>query len=284
MPTAPSHGGAALSIAAVGDIHSDSSNPNSTATAAEAAKAEIILGLGDYQYPDGSMSDFNTYFDRSGWGANVPKLYPVLAPNHDQYWRAGSTMNYFNGGGASGYKAPVILSPQQSYSFDRNGWHFMAINGACYVDTANCSTSAVLRWVEADLAAHPAQCTIAYWHQPYFTSTTSGHGQFTEFRPVVDALHAGGVDVVLQGHQHDYERFAPQTPGRVADPNGMRAFVVGTGGIGFYGFRDIAPNSVTRSDSTYGVLRMTLREGEYDWQFVRTGGTSYNDSGVGTCH
>jgi acid phosphatase type 7 len=101
----------------------------------------------------------------------------------------------------------------------------------------------------------------------------------------VQALYDAGVDVVLQGWNHNYERFAPQTPQRVADPaHGIRAFVVGTGGIGFYPFKDTAANSEARSDSSFGVLHMTLRDGSYDWQFQTTGGTPFTDAGSGTCH
>jgi hypothetical protein len=103
-------------------------------------------------------------------------------------------------------------------------------------------------------------------------------------KPIVRLLQARGVDIVLQGHNHNYERFAPQTADRVASRRGMQAFVVGTGGIGFYAFKDRAANSVKRTDSTYGVLRLTLGKGRYRWQFVRTGGTAFADSGTARCH
>jgi acid phosphatase type 7 len=228
------------------------------------------------------MSDYNAYFNKD-WGKNVHKMYPVLAPTHDQNW-TGDPVRYFNGGGASGYKAPVTLSNHQSYSFTKGSWHFVAIDDSCYRDTTHCSTSALLSWVKADLAAHPNKCTVAYWHQAYFTSTAE-HAPFTDIKPVVDALYAAGVDLALQGHNHNYEAFAPQTPGRVRDDaKGIRAFVVGTGGIGFYKFLNTAPNSTARTDSSYGVLQLTLRDGGYDWRFQNTGGTAFTNSGTGTCH
>jgi hypothetical protein len=278
-PAAPA---AVLHIAAVGDIHPPSASRNSAATAAAAANADFILGLGDYQYQTGSLADYNAYFDKD-WGPLVPKIYPVLAPVHDQNW-SGEPVTYWNGGGAHGYKAPVTLANHTSYSFDKGAWHFIAIDDSCYNDTANCSPTALLAWVKADLAAHPSKCTLAYWHQAYFTSD-AGHAPFTAIQPVVQALYDSGVDVVLQAHNHNYERFAPQTPQRVADPaKGIRAFVVGTGGFGFYPFKNTAPNSQARSDSSYGVLRMTLRDGSYDWQFENTGGTAFTDAGTDTCH
>jgi hypothetical protein len=277
-PPAP----AELQIAAVGDIHPPSASSNSAATAAAAANADFILGLGDYQYQSGTLSDYNAYFDKD-WGPLVPKMYPVLAPTHDQNW-TGDPVTYWNGGGAHGYKAPVTLANHTSYSFDKGAWHFIAIDDSCYRDTANCSPTALLAWVKADLAAHPSKCTLAYWHQAYFTSD-AGHAPFTDIQPVVQALYDSGVDVVLQAHNHNYERFAPQTPQRVADPaKGIRAFVVGTGGIGFYPFTDTAANSEARSDSSYGVLQMTLRDGSYDWKFQNTGGTAFTDAGTDTCH
>jgi hypothetical protein len=278
----PAAAPAILHIAAVGDIHPPSASANSAGTAAASASADFILGLGDYQYQTGSLTDYNAYFDKD-WGPLVPKTYPVLAPVHDHAW-GGDPMTYWNGGGAHGYKAPVTLSTHTSYSFDKGAWHFIAIDDSCYNDTTNCSPTALLAWVKADLAAHPSTCTLAYWHQAYFTSDAL-HAPFAQIQPVVQALYDSGVDVVLQGRNHNYERFAPQTPQRVADPaNGIRAFVVGTGGIGFYQFKDTAANSEARSDSSYGVLRMTLRDGSYDWQFQNTGGTAFTDSGTGTCH
>jgi len=282
-PPPPRPPSGSLTVAAVGDIHPCSSSSNAAATAIVAASADLILGLGDYQYDTGILTCYNANFDRD-WGPNVPKTYPVLAPNHDQDWRDADPLHYWNGAGASGYRSPVTLQPHQSYSFDRNGWHFIAIDDSCYRDTGQCSTSALLSWAQADLAAHTNLCTIAYWHQPYWTSPTSVHNRFTDIRPVVDALHAAGVDIVLQAHNHDYERFAPQTPADVADPNGIRAFVVGTGGNGLYSFTGTAVNSVIRQNTAYGVLMLTLSDGTYSWQFARAAGGNFSDSGTGVCH
>jgi hypothetical protein len=265
----------------VGDIQPPSDSANSRATAALAARADLILGLGDYQYESGSMSDYNRWFDRS-WGANVGKMYPVLAPNHDQYWQAGDTLNYWNGGGAGGHRAPVHLRELTPYSFNRDGWHFVALPDACF-RVRGCDTAAIGAWLAADLRANAAQCTVAWFHQAYFTSATSGHDTYDEVRPWVEVLVNHRVDVLLQGHNHDYERFALQNAARGADPNGIHAFVVGTGGIGFYSFRGSAPNSVTRQNDTYGVLAMTLRNGSYSWRFERAAGGGYTDSGSMSC-
>jgi len=272
--------GSVLHVAAVGDIHDEGASSVAVATAAEAAKADFILGLGDYQYDDGAMSKYNSYFDKD-WGPNVPKMYPVLAPNHDQFWKNADPLRYFNGGGAHGYKSPITLQPYTPYSFDKGGWHFIALPDTC-ARTGGCSVSNITSWLQQDLDTHTNRCTIAYWHQPYFTSA-SEHRPEASIKPWVDLLVAKHVDIVLQGHNHLYERFALQNSARQADPNGPQAFVVGTGGRHLDRFKDTAPNSVTRNNRTYGVLQLTLKDGSYDWQFVPVAGGTYTDSGSMNC-
>ena len=279
-PPPPAPTGSVMHVAAVGDIHDERASSVPAATAAEAAKADFILGLGDYQYDDGAMAKYNRYFDKD-WGPNVPKMYPVLAPSHDRFWKNADPLKYFNGGGAHGYKSPITLQPYTPYSFDKGSWHFIALPDAC-ARARGCSISDITSWLEQDLDIHTNHCTIAYWHQPYFTSA-SKHGPEASIRPWVDLLVAKHVDIILQGHNHVYERFAPQNSARRADPNGPQAFVVGTGGKGFDRFRDTAPNSVTRNNSTYGVLQLTLKDGSYDWQFVPVAGGTYTDSGSMNC-
>ena len=140
------------------------------------------------------------------------------------------------------------------------------------------------QWLKADLAAHPAQCTLAYWHRPRFSS--GEHGNQTYMSTIWQDLYNAGADVVLNGHDHDYERFAPQNPSGGADStNGIREFVVGTGGKNHYAFSStIQPNSQVRNMDTYGVLKLTLHPSGYDWQFVPQAGKSFTDSGSGTCH
>jgi hypothetical protein len=138
-------------------------------------------------------------------------------------------------------------------------------------------------WLQQDLAAHPAQCTIAFWHQPRFTSGPTGN--YSVYSTFWTDLYAAGVEIVLNGHEHQYERFAPQTPAQVADPNGIREFVVGTGGIATQKFAaTIQPNSEVRKKGVFGVLELTLHAGSYDWQFMPAAGSTFTDSGSGTCH
>jgi hypothetical protein len=145
-----------------------------------------------------------------------------------------------------------------------------------------CRVDNVTAWLRQDLDAHRNPCAIAYWHQAYFTST-SKHRPEESIRPWVELLVANHVDIVLQAHNHFYERFAPQNAAREPDPDGPQAFVVGTGGKSLDLLKAIAPNSVTRDDLTYGVLQLTLREGSYDWEFVPVEGGTYTDRGSMSC-
>jgi 3',5'-cyclic AMP phosphodiesterase CpdA len=140
------------------------------------------------------------------------------------------------------------------------------------------------RWLRADLAASSAQCTLAIWHHPRFTSGKK-HGNITAAGPLWDALYEAGADVVINGHEHSYERLAPQTPAGVADPaRGLREFVVGTGGSDLSSFGTPLPTSEARNAAVFGVLQLTLRAGTYSWEFVPVAGASFTDSGTGSCH
>jgi hypothetical protein len=144
--------------------------------------------------------------------------------------------------------------------------------------------SAQEQWLKADLAAHPNQCTLASWHEPRFTSG-SEHSNDDSVAPFWDDLYAAGAELVINGHNHQYERFAPQDPSGTADPaRGIREFVVGTGGAGLYSFASPQPNSEVRDDTSHGVLQLTLHPGSYSWRFVPIAGDSFTDSGTATCH
>jgi hypothetical protein len=138
--------------------------------------------------------------------------------------------------------------------------------------------------LRADLAAHPAACTLAYGHKPLFGSG-GAHGNDLTLKALWQALYQANADVVVAGHDHDYERFAPQTPDGIADPaRGIREFVVGTGGKNHRPFGDSKPNSEVRDATAFGVLKLTLKPGGYDWQFIPEAGKTFTDSGSGNCH
>jgi acid phosphatase type 7 len=141
-----------------------------------------------------------------------------------------------------------------------------------------------VRWLRADLAAHPAACTLAYFHGPRFTSGRYGN-ESQDVRPFWDALYAAGADLVLNGHEHFYERFAPQTPDGAYDPaRGIRQFTVGMGGRGRHSIITEAPNSQVAENTTVGVLQLTLSKGSYSWALVRAPAGDIDDSGSGSCH
>jgi len=163
------------------------------------------------------------------------------------------------------------------YSYDLGSWHCKDVGG-CE------SGSPQQRWLRADLASHPVACTLAYWHKPLFSSG-SAHGNDLAMKPLWDALYDANADVVVNGHDHDYERFAPQTPDGVSDAvRGIREFVVGTGGKNLRPFGTAKPNSEVRDFSAFGVLKLILKPNGYDWQFIPEEGKTFTYSGSGVCH
>jgi hypothetical protein len=147
-----------------------------------------------------------------------------------------------------------------------------------------CSASSPqAQWLRGDLVANPSLCTLAYWHHPVFTS--GEHGNDPSMRPAFQILYDSNADLVINGHDHDYERFAPQTPSGTADPaRGIREIVVGTGGAKLRPFATIRPNSEVRDANTWGVLKLTLNPDSYSWQFVPVAGQTFSDSGTTSCH
>jgi calcineurin-like phosphoesterase family protein len=232
-----------------------------------------VLTLGDNQYEDGSLAKFRASFDPT-WGRLKPLLRPTPG-NHDYDFGWRGYHQYF--GAAAG-------EPGKGwYSFDLGAWHLIALNSSCEAAGGCGPGSPQARWLAADLAAHPGRCILAYWHHPRFSS--GRHGGILATTVFWKDLYAAGADVVLNGHDHVYERFAPQTPGGAADPaRGIRQFVVGTGGKNATGFEDAAPHSEVRHAGTFGVLEMTLRAGSYSWRFLPEAGGSFTDTGSALCH
>ncbi|HEY7525417.1 MAG TPA: metallophosphoesterase [Candidatus Limnocylindria bacterium] len=222
-----------------------------------------VLTLGDHAYPAGSVEDFAHCFDPP-WQDLIPRTHP--APGNHEYRTAdgGGYFAYFGDRARGGY-----------YAFTRGEWRIYSLNSSAL-------GGGQLDWLAADLAAHPVGCSLAYWHEPLFTSHLGG--PTPAVKAFWDLLATAGVDVVLNGHAHDYERFAPQTPDAVAADDGIREFIVGTGGRTLGGFGDPAANSEVRQAKTWGALRMRLAPGGYSWQFYRAAGEDFTDSGTGVCH
>ena len=228
-----------------------------------------IITLGDNAYESGTPKEFEDCYAPT-WGRHLERTRPAPG-NHDYHTRdAAGYFGYFGeraGPAGRGY-----------YSFDVGTWHVISLNSA--IDVGRRSPQG--KWLAEDLAAHPTDCVLAYWHIPAFSS--GPHGTSVTARDLWRQLADASVDVALGGHDHHYERFAPlDGKGRPDPANGMRQFVVGTGGGGVYRLKRIAPYSEARDNSTYGVLRLVLLPGKYDWTFVAVEGQSFTDSGTGTC-
>ena len=244
-----------------------------------------VLPLGDEQYECSGYSAYLASYDLS-WGRVNSIARPVVG-NHE-YQTAGGTDCDATGkaGGYFQYFGAAAHDPATGYySYDLGSWHIVALNtnDACKV-VACSSGSAQEKWLKADLAAHPAQCTLAYWHAPRFRSGQSA--PTSTYKALWNALYAARVDVVVNAHIHNYERFAPQDPSGNPDPvTGIREFVAGTGGASHAAFGStIAPNSEVRDATAFGVLKLTLRSGSYDWRFVPEAGKTFTDSGTTNCH
>jgi len=233
-----------------------------------------VMAVGDLAYPDGTKENFECY-DKT-WGRVKSRTRP--APGNHEFHSAGAAYYFSYFGSAAG-------DPKQGYySYEVGSWHIVVLNSECEAIGGCNAGSQQEKWLRADLAAHPVACTLAYFHKPLFSSG-GAHGDDLEIKPLWQALYDANADVVVSGHDHDYERFAPQTPDAAADPKrGIREFVAGTGGKNHRPFTAPHANSEVRDATAFGVLKLTLRSGAYDWQFIPEAGKTFTDSGSGLCH
>ncbi len=240
-----------------------------------------VLTLGDNQYESASYENFMASFDRS-WGRLKNKLYPAIGNHEGESADAGEGYcEYF--GAIANCNADGSQAGSAYYSFEVGRWHLVVLNSNCSAAGGCDVGSPQYQWLVADLAAHPSKCTLAYWHHPRVSS--GDHGNHTRMADIFSALYNAGVELVLSGHDHDYERFAPQNPDLGADPKkGVRQFVVGTGGKNLYTFNSEEPNSEVMNSQTFGVLKLTLHPESYDWEFVPEAGKTFTDKGKGLCH
>jgi hypothetical protein len=277
-------------IAAAGDIACDSSSPHFRGGLGDATDchmkqtSDLILGLhpdrvlalGDTQYEAGTPRDFRESYAPT-WG-RFKSITSAVIGNHEY--------GHVDGRGYWDYFGPLGgTAPNGYYSFDLGTWHLIALNDVCEEPTVTCGPgSAQEQWLRADLAAHPNRCTLAFMHEPVFTSGEEGPQPMAD--AFFNALYEAGADVLLAGHNHNYERFAPQGPGNVLNlTGGVQEIVVGTGGRDLQGFHaTLAPNSETRNGDTYGVLTLRLHPSSYDWQFVPEPGRTFTDAGSQPCH
>jgi acid phosphatase type 7 len=276
-------GAAAPIVAAAGDIACAPGTPVTPTTCRQMKTSDLFVGnpaitavlpLGDEQYENGALADFQSAYDPS-WGRALAKTHPV--PGNHEY-AAGQ-----NGAGYFAYFGARAGNPSKGwYSFHVGKWHLIALNANCSRIGGCGPSSPQMTWLKNDLAAHHPACTLAYWHQARFSSGPQGN--LSDYDAFWKVLYKHHVDVVLSGHDHVYERFALQTPGQARDPrHGIREFVVGTGGKSLDPFTGPFTNGQFRQNGHFGLLKLTLHPHRYEWRFVSTA-KRVLDSGETDCH
>lgn len=257
-------------LVGAGDIAAcDSQGDEQTAALLDSIPGTVFTA-GDNVYESGTPEEFANCYDPS-WGRHKARTRP--APGNHEYATAGAA-GYF------AYFGESAGEPGKGYySYDVGAWHVVVLNTMLDMGPG----SAQEQWLRADLSAHDASCTLAYGHHPRFSS--GPYGNDSRLQAVWEALYQAGAEVLIFGHSHTYERFAPQTADGTADAErGVREFVVGTGGRSHYPFQDAPPNLEVRDNQTFGVLMLTLWENRYEWEFVPVSGGAFTDSGSAPCH
>ena len=228
-----------------------------------------VFTTGDNAYPDGTVRDYERCYGPT-WGRHRGRTRP--APGNHEYHSAGASAYFQYFGGNAG------PSGRGYYSFDLGAWHIISLNSEIDMRAG----SAQEQWLRHDLATNPRPCTAAYWHKPLFSS--GPHGGFAPARSLWQTLYEHDVEIVLTGHDHLYERFAPQDAEGSPDPvRGIRQFTLGTGGAERYEGHNTRPNSEIRGRD-WGVLALTLESSSYRWEFVPVEGATFRDAGTSSCH
>ena len=294
--TDPPSGG--LVVAAAGDIVCDPSHSNfgggssgscqHRATDNLLTDADAVLTVGDLQYENGTLAKFNTAYDPT-WGQLAAKTFPSPG-NHEYKDPAGGAAGYFSYWASKG--RPTGGATNGYYSFDLDSWHLISLNSsrgstdACQEGPSCAEGSPQNNFLEQDLAATTEPCIAAYWHHPLFNSGTShGNDNTSATRALWDDLYAAGADIILNAHEHNYQRYAKQTPTGQAAANGIREFVVGTGGRSHNGLLSAKdPNFQFGNTTAFGVLELSLDSGAYSWRFVSTSGAVLDSGGPVACN
>ena len=252
-----------------GDIATSGSGDEETAQLLDNIPGTVFT-LGDNAYTNGTLTEYTNYYEPT-WGRHKARTRP--SPGNHEY----------NTSGAAGYYDYFgdIAGPDRRgyYSYDLGDWHIISLNSNISMSAGSTQE----QWLRADLAATTAKCVLAYWHHPRFSS--GSHGSSTAPQPLWQALYDYNADVVLVGHDHNYQRFAPQTPTGAADPaRGIREFVVGSGGRGYYTFATPIANTEAHNYDSFGILKLTLYAESYTWEFIPVAGKTFSDVGSGSCH
>jgi len=234
-----------------------------------------VFALGDTAYERGAPLEFADCYGPT-WGRHKARTRPAVGNHEYKTPHARGYFDYF--GEAAGDRTKGY------YSYDLGAWHVVVVNSNCG-EIGGCKAgSAQEQWLREDLAAHPALCTVAMWHHPRYSSGGE-HGDDRSMQDIWKDLWEAGAELVLSGHDHTYERFAPQdADGKVDPERGIRQFVAGTGGREEYKWGRIDANSEVRNNQTLGVLKLTLHPDSYDWEFIPVEGAAFRDSGSAKCH
>jgi hypothetical protein len=267
---------AAVTLVGAGDIASCSSSGDEATAALLLGIPGTVFTLGDNVYDNGTATEYADCYGLS-WGQTAIRSRTRPVPGNHEYNTANATGYY-------GYFGAAAGDPTKGYyAYDAGTWRVYVLNSNCAA-IGGCSAGSLQeRWLRGDLAANPRGCTLAMWHHPLFSS--GEHGNSTATQALYQALYDANADLVLVGHDHDYERFGPQTATGASDnARGIVEMVVGTGGRSHYTFGTIRSNSLVRNGDTYGVLRLSLAAGGWSFAFVHEAGMTFTDSGTGTCH
>ncbi len=262
-------GSPALLIGAGNIARCDRTNDEATGLLLDNYPGATVFTAGDNTNGNATLTTFNTCYGPS-WGRNKARTRPAVGNNDYKTANAAGFNQYF---GAAGGEVGKYY-----YSYDLGAWHIMALNDQITMTAG----SPQEQWLRAELAANTRKCTLAYWHRPRFSST--GTNNLAAVKPLWDALYAYNADVVVNANYTVYERFAPQSPTAVADPLGIREFIVGTGGLNLQNPGAARPNSQVRNGTTYGVVKFVLDTASYSWQFVPVAGQTFTDTGSTACH
>jgi hypothetical protein len=268
QPSAPAPAGGTGFLVGAGDIgYCGTGGAESTAKLLDRLPGTVFTA-GDNAYMSGTLDEYNRCYDPS-WGRHRGRTRPT--PGNHEY--ESGAIGYFDYFGAS-----AGPSGAGYYAFAIGGWRIIALNS----ELPSSQGSAQAEWLRRELLTQPSACTAVIWHRPLFSSGPNGDN--SDMRDVWRTLYEFNVEIVINGHDHIYERFAPQDPDGRPDPiRGIREFVAGTGGAPLYQVQSVRANSEERA-TTWGVLSLTLTPGMYAWEFIPVEGGSYHDAGSGTCH
>jgi len=248
-----------------GDISTCSNNNDEATAKLLDGISGTVFTAGDNAYDSGTITEYTNCYDPT-WGRHKARTKP--SPGNHEYQTSGASgyFQYFNN-----------VSPY--YAYNLGAWRIYALNSQIDVS----SSGAEATWLQSDLAANPKLCVLAYWHEPRWSSG-SEHGNNSGLQAIWQILYNAGADLVINGHDHDYERFAEMNASGSAVSSGLREIVAGTGGMSLYSFTTPLSASQVRNSSTFGVLKLTLHASSYDWQFVPIAGSTFTDSGSSNCH